>query len=250
MATATKSKKEKTSSGLEEGDIAMVGVASEEESQGEETAVESETEAVPETPPEITGDELAAKIQAEKIRLEDLLCGESEALTEATVEFNNANEEMKCRKKHLEAQQLKINEIVGKLAEVLNGRWRPDPQKELPFPEGSAGIGEQMDLKLWRSEPVTTLGLSDSLNAKLDQEGFPTLGTISDEIEVYDPPFGSTEMGPGQVKKIVAAFREFQLKLESEKPDTPLPGPDSKTMLDDEHTEELEDSDLEDDEDE
>jgi hypothetical protein len=153
--------------------------------------------------------------------LEDVLCTQSEWLANATAEFNEMNNRAKDAKKHLESVQVKVNETVTKLADVLSGNWRPDPQRELPFPDQSGEVGTQMDLNLWRSEPVTTLGLSGTLNAKLDQEGFPTLGTIADEIAAFDPPFGNTEMGPGQVKKIVAAFKEFDDKRLAEKPATP-----------------------------
>lgn len=216
MSTATAKKK----GGKQENETALVGVqAGDDEST--ETEEPEEVETAEETKaPEITSEELAQKTAAEKLRLEDTLCTQADWLADATVEFNNANNHAKECKKHLESVQVKVNETFTKLADVLSGNWRPDPQRELPFPDQSGEVGTQMDLSLWRSEPVTTLGLSDALNAKLDQEGFPTLGTIADEIAMYDPPFGNTEMGPGQVKKIVAAFKEFDDKRLTEKPAT------------------------------
>ncbi len=169
-------------------------------------------EAESEITPEITGEELAAKIKAEKLRLEDLLCQQSEALTEATVEFNNANEEMKSRKKHLEAIQLRVNETAHKLSDVLQDRWRPDPQRELPFPEGS--VGEQMDLKLWRSEPVQSLDLPKTILAKLDDEGFTTVGQLADELE--SQRFAGLEISEKQIVKIQHAVDSIVDRAESQ----------------------------------
>ena len=186
-----------------------------EELAGNETEADSSPEEVAENS-EPTEDKKLRLTREEKERLEKLLCDQSKDLDDATVAYNASNEETKERKKRMESRQANLEDTARSLTEVLEGRWKPDPQGKLPFKDQSGEVGSQetpseVSSSMWRSTPLQELvaepyKLAKSTVAKLEEHGFTTLGAVRDEIEVGGNFESLDGIGDTQVKKIHKAL--------------------------------------------
>lgn len=184
-----------------------------------------ESPPVTEETPKPTLEELTA---TEKARLEEELANKVDFLEQAVGELKNAKQLYKDCRKEVEERRVAVHQTNYALREVIRGRWRPpkpDPQKQLDFPseldpdQGTdAGGGapavpeaEPEAESLWKSKPVTELGLPKTVVTRLENEGFTTLGVIVSEFE-DGASFEGFNFSDVQISKIRSAVHKYRPK--------------------------------------
>lgn len=181
----------------------------------EQSAGTAETTAQEDTKP--TLEELT---NIEKARLEEELANKMDFLDQAIDELKSARQMHRDCKKEADERRAAVHQTNRALRELLRGNWRPpkpDPQKELDFPpdQGSGGgtvpDPEPEAESLWKSKPVTELGLSKTLVGKLEAEGYTTLGVIVAEVE-EGRKFDGLDFTDRQISSILSAVHKHRPK--------------------------------------
>lgn len=201
----TNQKAEKTAKGKSEGPV-------DEQAPAAEGVAEASTEESGEEKAEPT---LAELTSLKREELERELADELDNLGDDISELKNAQAAYKEAKKTVTEQRVVIHKINLSLREVIRGEWRPakpDPQREIPWPDNQDPQGgtppadpEPEAEVLWKSKPMAELGLPKTIMKKLEEEGFPTLGTIAAEFE-NGREFEGLGLSDPQIQKIREAW--------------------------------------------